>query len=101
MHDNAEGLRILYDEKCEKRTFTFESARNFFNCISDVKGENLVPDLLQCFVHCQMTNLDEFNNSKRYYSLAYVELLEMLCRVAHSYWTIRQDEQRPREDPEQ
>ena len=35
-----------------------------------------------CFVFSKMTVLDEEEDSMRYHSIAYVEFLEMLCRVA-------------------
>ena len=60
LHDNTAGLKMLYSECSERNNrFTYESARKFFNTISEQKGADLVVDLRQCFVHCQMTNLKD------------------------------------------
>lgn len=47
-----------------------------------------------------MTNLKDNTNSQKYSSLVFVEMLEMICRVSHSYWNARQERKEPRTDIE-
>lgn len=69
LHDNTEGLRVLYKECMERnKGFTLDSARKFFRMATDeTGGDNLVEDTRVHFVYCQMTNLKDSENIKKYY----------------------------------
>ena len=82
---------MMFSELLERnRGFTLDSARKFFNVASEEKGENLIAEMRQCFIHCKMTNLKDLENHKQYHVIVFVELLEMVARVAHIYWTVRE-----------
>ena len=96
LYDNSKMLKILFDDACNKKPFTYEAACDFFNSIKEKDQESLVPDMRTHFVHCQMTNLRDLNNPRKYQYLVFVELLEMICRVAHHYWELRRENNQPR-----
>ena len=100
LYDNRFGIRRFHNDLMEIKGFTFESARKFFNVLQDKKkkDEDLVLDLRYHFVYSKMTNLEDLVDTDEYLRLQYVEFMEMIVRVAHSYWAVRKENEEPNED---
>lgn len=98
LYENSNGIRFLYDELRKKGSFTYDKAVKLFAPITEKGQEILVHDMRKLFVYSQMTNLKDNSNPEKYFSLVFVELLEFICRVSHSYWNTRRENDQPRTD---
>lgn len=93
LHANEELLRQVYQKyyTLNKRYMTQEDAMDLFcsesECCLSAK------EALYCYGMAKMTNPNENDNPERYTKLQYVELLEMIGRVAE--YKYRGSEQEP------
>jgi hypothetical protein len=81
---NRAGLQWLYESLREPQSgVSLESAESLFAPGLEENGHELSRGQLQhCFLHSQMTILDDVKQSRKYSYVTHVEMLEMICRVA-------------------
>lgn len=86
LHDNTVGLQMIWNDfKIKGKGFNIDSARKLVLNLRE-QAEAYIPDVAKCFVYSKMTNLKDSSEPKKYFSLEYVEFLEMLCRIAYMHY---------------
>ena len=71
--------------------FDWTSALKCITCLIDTHTEAELLTLSKAeFVYCQMTNLEDLEESKKYFHLKFVEFLEFISRVTLIYHDLRQ-----------
>ena len=103
LFDNKLGLHEIFEGYKEPLMgFTFNSAQKLLNALdadlASREDATLVPDMAKIFGCSKMTQLNDKETKKPYYSLVYVEFLDFICRIAIALWTKHEKEEGGVED---